>query len=290
MKLNKTKILEICRRWNEGWSTYRIRKMVGVSERRVNQVLGYYKLTGEIPVVGKSMGRPVKPCLAEEVRIVLEAYKKYRFSASLLEPIIERDYNVHIPHNRIHQLLLNAGLAHRLDKEVIRKKSVTRYERDHSMSLGHKDWHQRPNDGIWICALEDDASRLLTAMIETDNPTTEASIQLVEQTTQKYGKFKQIITDHGSQFTCNRSGFTESSQYEQYLNQQGIQHIKCRIKHPQTNGKVEKWFDTYERHRDAFPNAEEFLKWYNEIRPHTALNWDILETPWQAFQRKLKKE
>jgi transposase InsO family protein len=34
---------------------------------------------------------------------------------------------------------------------------------------------------------------------------------------------------------------------------------------------------------------EEFLHWYNHIRPHTALKWDILETQWQAFERKLKK-
>lgn len=290
MKLNKTRILEICRRWNEGWSTYRIRKMVGVSERRVNQVLAYYRLTGEVPIVGKCMGRPVKTCSEEEKDMILKTYKKYRFSASLLEPIIFRDFGVHIPHNKIHKILLDQGYAKKLGKDVIRKKPTCRYERKHSLSLGHMDWHQRPFDGIWVCALEDDASRALLGLIETDNPTVETTINLVETTKNNYGKFHQILTDHGSQFTCNHPDFLNSSQFEQYLNQQEVQHIRCRPKHPQTNGKVEKWFDIYERHRDAFQTPEEFQQWYNTVRPHTALNWEQLETPWQAFQRKLKKE
>ncbi len=290
MKLNKTKILEVCRRWNDGWSTYRIRKMAGVSERRVNQVLAYYRLTGEVPLVGKNMGRPVNPCSDEEKDMILEAYEKYRFSASLLEPIIKRDYKVHVPHNRIHKILLEKNLAKPLGKEILRKKPTCRYERKHSLSLGHMDWHQRPFDGIWVCALEDDASRALLGIVETDNPTVETTIQLVEQTSQKHGKFRQILTDQGSQFTCNHPGFLNSSQFEQHLQQQGTQHIRCRPKHPQTNGKVEKWFDTYERHRDAFQTAEDFQNWYNHTRPHTALNWNQLETPGQAFQRKLKKE
>ncbi len=171
--------------------------MAGVSERTINQVLAYYRLTGEVPLVGKNIGRPVKPCSDEEKDVILEAYEKYRFSASLLEPIIERDYKVHVPHNRINKILLEKNLAKHLGKEILRKKPTCRYERKHSLSLGHLDWHQRPFDGIWVCALEDDASRALLGIVETDNPTVETTIQLVEQTTKntagsnKYSQTKE---------------------------------------------------------------------------------------------------
>ena len=72
------------------------------------------------------------------------------------------------------------------------------------------------------------------------------------------------------------------SQFQAFL-------AKQEIKHPQSNGKVEKWFDTYERHRDAFINKEEFLEWYNEIRPHRSLNWTDLETPNQLLSARKKQ-
>ena len=289
MKLNNAKMLEIIRKRNNGWSTNHIRKNIGVSERRVNQILSYYACYDELPILCKNMGRPPKIVSKEHTKIIIDTYDKYRYSASLLEDIIKRYHNVHISHYTIHKVLLAHGRAKKLNKKVIRRRTIFRYERKHSLSLGHMDWHQRPNDGIWVGALEDDASRALLALLETDSPTTEISINMVNTAGQKYGYFKQIITDRGSQFTCNHPGFEQSSLFEQKLKTINVEHIKCRPKHPQTNGKVEKWFDTFERHRDAFGSTEEFISWYNEIRPHTALNWAVLETPMQAFNRKFKK-
>ena len=289
MKLNNAKIVEMIRKRNNGWSTNHIRKTFGITERRVNQILKYYRESDTPPIIGKSLGKPPKKLTDEDIRIVLECYGKYRFSASLLEPILERDYKIHIPHNRIHKIMLMHGKSKKLDTQFIRKRFIVRYERKHSLSLGHMDWHQRPNDGIWTGALEDDASRALLSLLETESPTAEASIAIVDTATKEYGKFRQILTDRGSQFTCNHEGYIDSSSFEQYLQKEGIGHIRCRPKHPQTNGKVEKWFDTYEKHRDAFDNEQKFLFWYNKIRPHTALRWDILETPLQAFERKFKK-
>jgi transposase InsO family protein len=39
--------------------------------------------------------------------------------------------------------------------------------------------------------------------------------------------------------------------------------IPARVKHPQTNGKIEKCFDTYQRFRKHFSSFEEFIDWYN---------------------------
>jgi len=68
-----------------------------------------------------------------------------------------------------------------------------------------------------------------------------------------------------------------------------IKHILCRYKHPQTNGKVEKWFDLYRVHRKRFPTFEEFIEWYNN-RPHGSLNLRRAETPEMAFWRKMPIE
>jgi len=65
---------------------------------------------------------------------------------------------------------------------------------------------------------------------------------------------------------------------------------KKKFKSRKSNGKVERWFEAYDRHRSAFETKEEFMNWYNEIKPHGALNFEVLETPTQAFVRKMRAE
>ena len=136
-----------------------------------------------------------------------------------------------------------------------RKKDWIRYERRHSLTAVHVDWHQRPNDGPWVFAVEDDASRAILTIIECDSPTVEMSIEGMEIAL-TYGKIKECISDHGSQFTSNRDG---KSQFKEFLDANSIKQILCRIKHPQSNGKIERFFYTYERHRDAFKTPQEFV-------------------------------
>ncbi len=280
MKLNKSKILEILRKKNKGISSYQARKEAGVSERRVNQIWQEYVAIQIIPEL-KKPGRLQKQIEPEETKLVKAVFTKYGASAIILERLIMRDHNRHISHNRIHKILLQEGLATKREY-MPRKKNWIRYERKHSLTAVHIDWHQRPNDGIWVFAVEDDASRAMLSLIETDSPTTETSIAGMNEAL-KFGLIRECISDHGSQFTSNIGG---ESKFKEFLEAQGIKQILCRIKHPQSNGKVEKFFHLYERHRDHFLTVEQFKQWYNEVRPHMSLNFDLLETPWQAFQRK----
>jgi putative transposase len=62
---------------------------------------------------------------------------------------------------------------------------------------------------------------------------------------------REVLTDRGTQFYASKrdnEGNAENG-FELFLKDQGIKHILARVKHPQTNGKVEKWYDTYEKHR-----------------------------------------
>ena len=67
-----------------------------------------------------------------------------------------------------------------------------------------------------------------------------------------------------------------------------IKHIKARIKHPQTNGKVEKLHDFYEKQRSKFDRFADFVKWYNTVRYHESLDTKhYLQTPEDAFWSRL---
>ena len=284
MKLNKTKLLETIRRKNNGATSYQARKIAHISVRRVDQLWKEYNETGKMPKIGEDIGRPRKPFEEWEVLTVKQAFEKYRASADTLERLIDRDYKKHIGHNRIHQILLYLGCAKKKDKRDIRKKKWIRYERRHSLTAVHIDWHYFK--GTWEFGVEDDASRKLLALIEDEKESTDNSI-LGMEIAFKHGKIKQCISDHGSTFISN---FADGdSRFKDYLKSKEIKQILCRIKHPQSNGKMEKWFDCYDRNREAFDTKEEFMYWYNDLKPHRALNFDELETPSQAFIRKLKK-
>ena len=286
MKLTRGKLIETIRKKQEGWTTYQARKIANISVRRVNQVWSQYTLTGDIPEIGKDNGRPKRPVEEWEAQMVKQSYEKYKVSASTLEKCIERDYGNHIYHNKIHRILIDLGYAKRKNKKDVRKKDWIRYERRHSLTAVHIDWYYYPLTQEWVFAVIDDASRKLLALIECKSPTTEASIEgMIEAL--KHGRIKQCICDHGSQFISNIGG---DSRFVKFLEKNGIKQILCRIKHPQSNGKVEKFFDLYQNKRILFKTKGEFIVWYNEVRPHKSLNFEVLETPQQAFIRKMKAE
>ena len=181
--------------------------------------------------------------------------------------------------------MLKLCLAKAKKKKDIRKKDWIRYERRHSLTAVHIDWYY---DGkTWVFGVIDDASRKMLALIECSGATTERSIEGMEEAL-KHGPIKQCISDHGTQFVKVIS--EKDCAFQQYLKSRGIKQILCKIKHPQSNGKIERWFSAYKNHRHAFQTKEEFLKWYNEVRPHRSLRFEELETPQIAFLRKMKAE
>ena len=285
MKLTRGKLIETIRKKQEGWTTYQARKVARISIRRVNQVYKQYLLTEQIPEIGKKNGRPLKPIEGWEIRVIKEAYEKYKVSADTLESFIEKDYNRHIGHNRIHRILFQIGYSKKKGTIDVRKKKWIRYERRHSLTAVHIDWHYDSRQELWVFAVLDDASRKLLALVECKHATTEQSIYGMKLA-MLHGKIKQCICDHGTQFI--KTG--KESSFKDFLDNNGIKQILCRIKHPQSNGKVEKFFDLYNNKRYMFETMGEFVNWYNKIRPHRSLNFEILETPSQAFIRKMKAE
>ena len=65
--------------------------------------------------------------------------------------------------------------------------------------------------------------------------------------------------------------------------------VFSRVKNPQTNGKLERLWYEYDRHRWHFSSLKEWIEFYNN-RLHGALKLEWAETPNEAFQRKLRPE
>jgi len=88
-----------------------------------------------------------------------------------------------------------------------------------------------------------------------------------------------VITDHGIAFYANKrnSDGEADHAFENYSKEKGIKHLLCKYNHPQSNGKIEKRFHTYEKHGYRFDSMDNFIGWYNEIKPHFSLDLKTLE-------------
>ncbi len=240
MKLNKRKIRYILREKKKGTSSRILGIRMKVSKRRINQIWKEYRDTGVEPVVGKKMGRPPVPLTSEEERIVKEAYEMYRFGARMLEPIIRKEWHYVISHNRIHKYLLKLGYAKENVKKKKRRRWV-RYERQHSLSAGHIDWHEKGVNNTDVCVIIDDSSRKILAGGEFDACNTENSKKVVDQVVEEYSHIRpmrELIMDRGSEFGAHRTDEKGDwdGEFKRHLEAQGIHPIRIRRQHPQSRG------------------------------------------------------
>ena len=113
----------------------------------MDQLWKQYRETGIIPVIGAALGRPKKPITAEESGVIETAFERFRYGARMLEMLIWKDFTVSISHNRIHRYLMDRGLA-KAERSKRKQRKWVRYERKHSMSAGHIDWHEDPVSGL----------------------------------------------------------------------------------------------------------------------------------------------
>ncbi len=290
-RLTQEQVWIVIKRKEKGLSSALIARQLSISKRRVNQIWEKYETTGKFEL--RNVGRPATRVLSErEKTIILRLHEHQMMGARIIGRLIRFRYGTKIGNNLIHKFLLNEGMAEPNGKKQKRRKPWVRYERRHSLSAGHMDWHTANwQQDVQVCTVIDDSSRKILSAVECENATEEEAQRLVQNVLDDYGhirRIREIITDHGSQFfsnTPNKKGEPVKGSFQKYLEAQGIKHIICRYKHPQSNGKQEKWFDTYERHRKKFNSMQEFVTWYNETRVHESLD---LRTPEKVFWERLE--
>ncbi len=123
------------------------------------------------------------------------------------------------------------------------------------------DWYLCSDSVTWVCAVLDDASRMILSGGEFSAATAENSINLLREAYETYqhiSPIREVITDHGTQFYASKRDLQGNSEhsFEMFCKEMNIQHILARVKHPQTNGKMERWFQTYAKNRQRFEEPQ----------------------------------
>lgn len=106
----------------------------------------------------------------------------------------------------------------------------------------------------------------------------------------------RILTDRGTEF----NGRPENHEYELYLQIEGIEHSKTKVRHPQSNGICERLHRTMQdefyaitfrkklyQDLDALQaDLDQWLNYYNNDRPHSG-RYCFGKTPMQTFNESI---
>ena len=175
-------------------------------------------------------------------------------------------------------------------KQKVEKRRIIR---EKAGELAHIDCHYlnknlifNANKRYFLVGVVDDQSR--TAWVEVVNDIKSLTVMFATMRCFNHIKrnykieFLEAITDNGSEFGIKTSAKKEGHPFEKMLLEMGIKHRYTKPYRPQTNGKIERFWrtlnddlinETYFESIEHF--KEELLKYiiyYNEIRPHQALN------------------
>lgn len=230
-------------------------------------------------LLDKKVGRPCLPISGAFAEKVEKLRKEMDYGSEKIHFVLtEQGFDV--SQRQIQKILDLKGLTEPCEKRRGQRKYV-RYQWPMSNYMWHCDWSEY--EGKWYCVFIDDRSRKIMAAGEFDNATEANAIFLLHQAILINEVSPYIIlSDKGTQFynsKRNKKGERTLSLFEQELKELNIEFWTSRRNHPQTNGKMERWFGSmkarFKKHPDE--SLQDFVRWYNEERIHHALDYNMPE-------------
>ncbi|MEF8838835.1 MAG: integrase core domain-containing protein [Haloarculaceae archaeon] len=292
MKLDQDDVDRICERVvDHNVDTNIVANQFEISRRRVQQLVKEYRERGEIPTLETPGRDPYAEYPDDLVDRVLAVHHTLDGGAVAVAHVLRVRDGLSIDHNRVHAILEEHDHVIENPNKQGRRRPWVRFEREYAGVTVHMDWYYN-DQGDQVLGVEDDASRRVFDMIERETSSASQSVELLDSVREELEApvpILEVITDHGTEFiNTHRDGRPcLDHEFERYLHENHIEHTLCKVGRPQSNGKIERFFQTYDKHRWRFDSLEEFLTFYNEVRPHMSLDWDNLETPAEAFDRLL---
>ena len=220
----------------------------------VYKLMAEYEKEGSLAYKPKKVGRPSQRINRNFEARVVSLRKETDYGSQKLHFVLRRT-GFTVSQRQIQKILDGNGLTEPCEKRRGQRKYV-RYQWPISNYMWHCDWSQYEEK--WYLSFIDDRSRRIMASGEFGNATEENTIFLLYQAILMNEACPAIVlSDKGTQFynsTPNKKGELTPSLFEQELNELGIEFWTSRRNHPQTNGKMEKWFDTFKKRKKNHPD------------------------------------
>jgi transposase InsO family protein len=226
--------------------------------------------------------------LEEQVAALRQCYPDW--GARKLAVLLGRQ-GIQLPSSTIHRILLRRGLVREADRH---HPAVKRFEREHPNELwqmdfkGPKTWPE----SIGPLSVIDDHSRYLIALQMVGSPDGGRVKAHLTAAFEQCGVPDAMLMDHGTPW-WNWQSFSGRTHLSLWLMRQGIRLCWSGIRHPQTQGKVERFHGSLERalERRGIPQQEPqawldaFRLEHNYVRPHEALGMKTPSELWWPSPR-----
>lgn len=136
---------------------------------------------------------------------------------------------------------------------------------------------KRQNRRVYLVAFMDDHSRFLVSYGLHASQSAALVLEVLRAGMASYGAPQEVLTDNGTQYVTWRG----KSAFSKELEARGIAHVVARPRHPQTLGKIERFWGTLWREcvqaaifldlEDARRRIGLFIDHYNFQRPHQGI-------------------
>jgi putative transposase len=272
----------VVRKYLAGMPATQIAAHQQISIRSVYDKVRKYKKFGESFFKMNSFGRSKNPISENFKVIVRDCWQKYQCGSVKLHKILSMK-GFGVSQRKIQQIMDEYKLTAPCPKRRGQRKYCS-YRWPSCTMVLHADWTHCPITKKDLIAFIDDHSRFIVGYGIYKGATTENTLKCLYRILFGYGIPYAIITDRGSHFYANKMGKKEKGKckFQKVLEELNIKHIVARAHHPQTNGKIERWFGTYKREcNERFKNIDEYVKFYNFERPHQRLEY---KTPAEVFK------
>lgn len=269
MEIDKKRIDSLAKH-RLGWSVTDICKSESISRMTFYRWLKIYQTQGQKGLVKKST-RPktihykLKP---DTIETIINIRNNTGANEYAIESML-KSRGINVSHATIYGILKQNDLINGLSKKR-KKKTYIRYERDHPNSLWQTDltnWNERI-----VVAYIDDYSRFVTGYGVLDNGLAVNIIQVFKEAIDNYGKPREVLTDHGTQFYNVHGG---ESEFDRFCAMHKIKHILGSIGKPTTTGKIERFFGTFKAQIENFSSVEDYVRYYNYEKPHKSLGYMV---------------
>lgn len=273
----------VIKRYYAGMPVKLIASHLQISVRTTQYVIKHYKVNGMF-IPHALNRRPKQEINSNFKNIIKQEWKIYQCGSVKLHILLKRK-GFGVSQRKIQQVMDEFKLTAPCPKRRGQREYCS-YRWPAEFVVLHTDWTNCPITNKQLIAFIDDHSRYIMGYGLYDNATTENVLNCLYRILFEYGIPYAIITDRGSCFYANKldKNGEAKCKFQEALEYLEIQHIVARAHHPQTNGKIERWFGTYKREfNKRFKNIDEYVDYYNNKRPHQRLGY---KTPAEVFFKK----
>jgi transposase InsO family protein len=230
-------------------------------------------------------------------RRLIELRGQYpEWGARKLVVLLARE-GIALPRITAHRILLRHGLVRAADRH---RAATKRFARAAPNQLWQMDFKGMPDSrqGCLPLVLLDDHSRYLVGLFDTLGTKAEPVRDKLRQAFEQHGVPEAMLMDHGTPWwnMQSASGWTWLTVW---LMRNGIRLHLSGLRHPQTQGKVERLNGSMEAAMRRRPKREgqSWQSWldahreeHNHVRPHEALNMDVPAQHWSPSARRFEPD